>query len=135
MLVVGPCLPQLDLLFVNESEAEQLTGWAPPNEAARCLRDHGASDVIIKLGPRGCVWYSEDGTEHCCAAFKIEPVDSTGAGDAFVAGFLAALHRGRSPESASLFANAVGALVTTKLGGGAGVLPFEKTVEWIAARS
>ncbi len=52
--VVGPCLPYLDLVFVNVDEAEKLTGCAGPRQAAAFFREHGASATVVKLGAEGC---------------------------------------------------------------------------------
>ena len=61
-------------------------------------------------------------------------VDTTGAGDCFVGGFLAALQHGLSYEEAARFANAVGALSVQRFGGTPGLLSFDDTLAWIAER-
>ena len=128
---VLPCLPYTDLLFVNELEAKMLTGSEDPDEAVRVLRDDGATDVVVKLGGRGCVVYY--GSERdCVPAFEVQVVDTTGAGDCFAAGFLAALHRGRSYDEAARFANAVGALSVERLGTVFGVRSWEETERWMS---
>jgi sugar/nucleoside kinase (ribokinase family) len=128
---VRPCLASTDVLFVNEVEAKMLTGFDDPDAAARVLRDNGARDVVVKLGGRGCVVYH--GSEREAApAFEVEVIDTTGAGDCFAGGFLAALHRGRSYGEAARFANAVGALSVERLGTVLGVRSWEETERWMS---
>ena len=130
MTVLEPCLPHTDLLFVNEDEARELSGQNHPIHAARALQERGAANVVIKLGAAGCVLLL--GSESIASpAFQVPVVDTTGAGDCFVGGYLAALQRGLSHPDAAHFANAVGALSVQKLGGTTGLLSFEDTLEWM----
>src|SRR5581483_432570 len=61
MQVIGPCLPLLDLLFVNEEEARRLTGREDAAGAARELLAGGVRDVVVKVGERGCLLAGEHG--------------------------------------------------------------------------
>jgi sugar/nucleoside kinase (ribokinase family) len=128
---VRACLPHTDLLFVNESEAKMLSGFDAPDAAVRALRELGAGDVVVKLGGRGCVVYHGSARD-AAAAFEVKVIDTTGAGDCFAGGFLAALHRGMSYLEAARFANAVGALSVERLGTVLGVRPWEETERWIS---
>lgn len=128
---LGPCLPSTNLLFPNQEEALQLTGLDDVADAARRLREMGAGSVILKLGDKGCAVFTPDG-ESSVPAFQVEAVDTTGAGDCFVGGFLAALHRGRSWLEAARFANAVAALTVQKLGATAGLRSWAETEAWMA---
>ncbi len=123
MGVVGPCLPFVDLLFVNEDEAQRLTGAADAVLASQALQNGGARTVVVKLGDRGCVVDGEH-VPGCC----VEVVDTTGAGDAFAGGFVAGLQRGMSLFDAARLANAIGALCVTRLGSTAGLRSFEETI-------
>ena len=130
--VLGPCLPHADLLFVNEDEARELTGLGDPVPAARALQERGARNVVVKLGAAGCVVCL--GVESIASpGFEAPVVDTTGAGDCFVGGFLAALQRGLSYADAARFANAVGALSVQKLGSTTGLLGYEETLAWLKA--
>ena len=131
MKVLEPSLPSTDLLFVNEDEARMLTGHSDPRSAARALRCAGAQTVCIKLGPSGCAVFSA-GAEFTSPGFRVEAIDSTGAGDCFSAGYIAALQRGLSHQEAARIANAVGALSVQHLGATAGVLDWEQTLTWIS---
>lgn len=128
--VLAPCLPHLDLLFVNEDEAFHLTGEREPRAAARRLREQGVSDVVVKLGGRGCAVFHGE-TEVHAAGFPVQAVDTTGAGDSFVAGFLAGLYHAMPCADAAQLANAAGALSVQKIGSVEGLLPYSQTVEWI----
>ncbi len=129
---LGPCLPWTDLLFVNGEEARMLTGIEDPRGAARQLRELGAKTVVVKLGSAGC-FVLHDAGEISSPAFNVHVVDTTGAGDCFAGGFLAALGRGASLEEAARFANAVAALNVQSAGATEGVLPYEETLAWISA--
>lgn len=127
---IADCMPLADLLFVNETELRFLTGMDEPVAAAARLREAGAGSIVVKLGSRGCVLF--DGPEAFEApAFRVPVKDTTGAGDSFVGGFLAALHYGRSYREAAVFANAVGALKVQHLGAAQGVRSFADTERWI----
>ena len=130
MKVLKPSLPYTDYTLMNEDEAGMLTGRTEPDAAARVLRGLGASHVVIKLGPRGC-W--ADGETF--PGFDVNAVDTTGAGDCFAGGFIAALERGFSIADASRFANAVGALAVQKIGATAGVLDWNATMRWMPRES
>jgi sugar/nucleoside kinase (ribokinase family) len=131
---IGPCLPHTDLLFVNETEARMLSGEPAPAACVSVLRGLGASDVVVKLGAAGCVVFS-GGEVHELPAFEVRVVDTTGAGDCFAGGYLAALHRGWSHCAAGRLANAVGAMSVEELGGVTGVRSFRDTEQWMKERS
>lgn len=132
--VIGPCLPHTDLLFVNEEEAQILTGARDTNSSVAALRSAGATDVVVKTGAKGClVYFGQQRLE--VPGFQVEVVDTTGAGDCFAGAFLAALARDWDYGKAARFANAVGACNVQQLGAAHGVLPFEATLEWMRERS
>jgi sugar/nucleoside kinase (ribokinase family) len=131
---IGPGLPFTDLLFVNDKEAAMLSGHVDCDAAVQDLRVRGACDIIVKTGSKGCLIYSGDERLEV-PGFTVEVVDTTGAGDCFAGGFLAALHRSRSYRAAARFANAVGALNVQQLGAAQGVLTFDETERWIRSRS
>ena len=128
--LIGPCLPLVDYLFVNEDEARMLTGSAEPAEASRRLLDHGASHVIVKLGAGGCAVCGPT-APILAPAFEVDCVDTTGAGDCFTGGFLTALARGAALEEAASLANAAGALSIGQLGAVEGLLGYEDTLDWM----
>lgn len=129
MGILADCLPHTDLLFVNEDEAKELTSSADPKCAASILQNHGARDVVVKMGAAGS-WVAGSDTFHV-PAYSVPVVDTTGAGDCFAGGFLAALQRGFSYERAARFATAVAGLSVQALGGITGLRTFEQTLAWM----
>src|SRR5690349_3258174 len=130
MTSLEPCLPHIDVLFMNEDEALMITGSSNPRSAASVVITKGLHTAVMKLGARGCAIYDEE-QEIVCPAFEVDARDTTGAGDCFVAGFLAARQRGASLVEAGQFANAVAALSVQKIGAVEGVLPFAETETWM----
>jgi 2-dehydro-3-deoxygluconokinase len=78
------------IVFAGDDEARLVVGDGDPGELAERLADLGPAQVIVKLGANGCHALI-DGTHHTLPALPIHPVDTVGAGDAFVAGYLAEL--------------------------------------------
>lgn len=112
--------PLVDLLTPNETEASTLTGTtvgerSRAKEAGARLLEMGCGDVIITLGAQGSLWVGKDGARHF-PGFSVPAVDSTAAGDAFNGALAAALAAGKAMEAAIPFANAAGALATTRRG-------------------
>ena len=130
MQALRGCLPHLDILFMNEDEALMVTGSKDPAAGAEIVLKEGVQVAVMKLSSRGCAIYAE-GREIFCPAFEVNAVDTTGAGDCFVAGFLAARQRGASWEEAGRWGNAVAALSVQKLGAVTGLLPWTATEAWM----
>lgn len=120
-------LPNLTYLFVNRDEAVSITGSSRVEAAWRELSGITACP-IIKLGPKGV--YAA-GNRH--PAFEVKVVDPTGAGDAFAAAFLYALHGlGMEFDAALRFALAAGALACTFEGGANPLLSRKQVMEMLA---
>lgn len=100
-------------LLANTVEFEILARKLGEADVTARLRAPGG--VVIKAGARGATMHHSGIVMHA-SGMPVEVVDTTGAGDAFAAGFVAALAVGRSPEDALVFANACGAWATTFLG-------------------
>ena len=114
---VKDSLPLIDYITPNEDEAKYYTGKEKVEEQADVFLGYGIANVIIKLGSKGC--YLKNAKEEISLpAYEIDPFDSTGAGDNFIAGFISEILRGKSHKEALLFANAVGAICTTAVGAG-----------------
>jgi ribokinase len=89
-----------DLLLPNADEARALTGSADPAAAARTLAER-FGEVVVKVGPGGALWTDGASEVRVPAASPSGPaLDTTGAGDAFAAGLLAARLHGAGPEDA-----------------------------------
>jgi sugar/nucleoside kinase (ribokinase family) len=109
-------LPLADIFFPNEAEAQRITGESGPVEMLRRFSERGVRRVALKLGPGGAglLW---DGEIFWSGPRCVTPVDTTGAGDCFDAGFLYAWLKGDSPEMCLRTANVCGALSTETYGG------------------
>ena len=104
-----------DLVFPGVGEAEALLGIDDPVSIADEVRELGPDVVAVKLGEDGA-YVAGPGVDEYVPAFEVEPVDEIGAGDGFVAGFLAARLAGDDLVDATRQGNAVGALATTAPG-------------------
>ena len=116
----APLLRNVDYLIPNELEAAALTGtevvdMSGAERAAAGLQAQGIETVILTLGAQGALAVSSQGVIHA-PPFLVKAVDTTAAGDAFVAAFGVALCEGQPLAEALRFANAGGALAVTKLG-------------------
>ena len=87
--------PMVDYIFPNEREAAYYTGETDYAKMAEAFRRLGVRNVVIKAGAEGCYVSGQEGAFHL-PALPVEVVDSTGAGDNFVAGFLSGVLRGES---------------------------------------
>lgn len=106
-------LPYIGILKANEMEMETLTGTSDPHEAARMLADWGVKEVVLTLGDKGSLIYT-DGVFHEIPAFPAKDlVDATGCGDTYMAGYLYRRSRGADCDEAGAFA---AAMCSIKLG-------------------
>ena len=87
------------LLLPNAEEARMLSGERDPERAARALAAR-FGEVVVTLGADGALWTDGRESVHCDAVPVEAVVDSTGAGDAFAAGLLAARLDGAAPDEA-----------------------------------
>ncbi len=127
MRVIEPCLPHLDFFLPSIKEARQIAGRSDPVEIAESLQDRGVGTVVIKLGEKGCYVKPVTGRGFRTPPFRTEIVDTTGAGDSFVAGFLSGVIRKWPLEDCASFACAVAALNIRKVGATGGIPTFEET--------
>jgi sugar/nucleoside kinase (ribokinase family) len=118
-LAKDPLLPKLmaeaDFLLINEDEAKLYSKKKTLAQAETFWAKH-AKNTVIKVGARGSRWLSPKGVIEE-AAPKVKPLDTTGAGDAFNAGFLAGLLSGLTPRRCLRLGNTVGARSTRAAGG------------------
>ena len=121
-----------DFLIPNETELSLLTGMdvtdIPSAEAAaRILLERGVKTVIVTLGSKGALIVDGVTSTHV-STFRVDVVDTTAAGDAFIGGFASALLENKSLKNAVRYGCACGALATTKFGAQPS-LPTEEDVE------
>lgn len=130
-------LSLVDVLIPNETETSLLTGLPVEDlnqaeVAATKLRKGGVDTVVLTLGAKGALLV-QDITE-LVPPFRVTPVDTTAAGDAFVGGFGTALSQGKSLLEAIRWGNGAGALATTKLGAQPS-LPMRNTLNKLLDRA
>lgn len=110
-------LPRIDIWTSNGPEALAFTGAGTLAEALRDLNRHLPAEalLVVRDGPNGC-WVSRQGKAEHVPGFKVQAVDSNGAGDAHAGVFLAGLAKGLEPAAAARRANAAAALAVTRWG-------------------
>lgn len=112
-----PCLLSgVDLFLPNDVELAGISGCGGVLDGLRTL-DNGRTRTVVKRGRHGCATLDDAGRLLESAAFAVDAVDSTGAGDSFDAGFLHAWLRGLPLAEAMRWGNACGALSTRGVGG------------------
>ncbi len=87
-------------LKVDEAEAGLLTGESDPARMAARLAEYGPSEIVVTAGVRGSLVWHHGRTHRIPACQVPRPVDPTGCGDTYFAGYLVARMRGRTPEDA-----------------------------------
>jgi sugar/nucleoside kinase (ribokinase family) len=129
---IAAALPHLDMLLPNEEQLLGLTGATDLVPAARALTDRGVGVVAVTRGAHGAVIVDADQVLEV-PAFAIEPVDTTGCGDAFSAGFIFGRCVGRGYEEAARLGCAAAALVAQGLGSDHGDFDLAEADRFAAA--
>ena len=129
METLEPCLPYVDMFMPSIVEAQHLTGLSDAREIAQFLRrNYGIHTIAIKMGEDGS-YVSTPEREHFASAYPVTAVDATGAGDAYVAGFLAGTLMGWDLKATAELASATGAACVTAIGTTAGIQNLEETLK------
>lgn len=119
-----PLIKRSYVLFPNELETKLLTG-KDYKQGAQIFSYLGVKVVVVKLGSRGC--YVFDGKEgFTVEAFKVDAVDTTGAGDAFCAGFLYGLLKQKDLHECGRLGNFVASRCVEKMGARTGLPTLEE---------
>jgi sugar/nucleoside kinase (ribokinase family) len=126
---VWSVVDETTILFINQEEALHLTRKTNVREALKQLAER-APCVVVKLGPRGAI-AAADGQVVSAPPFNVSPVDTTGAGDSFAAGFVHAFISGRDLHGCLLEGNACGALSTLQVGGTGGQPDLTKLAKFL----
>ena len=112
-------LCNVDILVVNETEAEKISGEKIENvgkdEVVNIILEKGVDTVVLTLGKNGCFFKNREGKLYF-RAFEVDPVDTTAAGDTFCGALATEIARGNSWENALIFASAAAANCITKMG-------------------
>ena len=118
-------LPYIDYILPNEEEIALLTGEKDPYINAEKLLSYGVKTAVIKCGKDGCVIGDKDGIYNVAAVPNIKCVDTTGAGDSFVAGFIYGLSNGWTSKESAKFGCAVASCIVEHVGATDGLCSME----------
>ncbi|WP_307852202.1 ribokinase [Neobacillus rhizophilus] len=123
-------LEKVHTLIPNETELQILTGMPVSNEAeilsaGYYLKTLGIERLVITAGEKGAYVINDEGEFHV-PAFKVNVVDTTAAGDSFIAAFIVAETKGLSDEEAAQFANKVSSIVITREGAQSSIPTLEE---------
>lgn len=113
-------LRYLFMITPNRIEAEMLTGIKIVNDAdaervAKEISAMGVQNIIVTLGSKGCL-VREGDTSYCVDAFKVEPVDTTAAGDTFNGALCVGLAEGMNLRQAAVMASKASSVAVTRMG-------------------
>lgn len=109
---------------------QALTNQTEFESALRAAQQYTEGTVYVTHGANGCYWLEDNELKHI-SGYRVDVVDTTGAGDVFHGALALAIAQGNRGETAVDFANAVAALKCTAYGGRAGIPTFAKTIEFI----
>ena len=124
-----PIINKTYVMMPNRSELVRITGEKNPKKGASFLIGKGVKIVAVKLGDEGC-YITNGEEEHKVSAWKGPVIDTTGAGDAFCAGFLYGLLKEKSLLECGKIGNFVASRCVEKMGARAG-LPYEKDLKLV----
>lgn len=126
-------LRHTDIFFPNEIEAKHISGRDNTEEALAELSKY-CSNVVIKKGPKGAVGKFGNLVLESTAFDELKPVDTTGAGDSFNAGFIYGFLKGYDMPECMLYGNACGSISVTRIGGASSCPGIEEVENLIAGR-
>lgn len=123
-------LPYLDYFLPSIGEAQKISGKEDVAEMAEFFLAKGVKNILIKLGGDGA-YFKNARTCLRCGTYDVPAVDTTGAGDAFVAGFLTGLSLKFSTEKCLEFATAAANINITQLGATGAITSFQQVQDFI----
>ena len=126
-----PILSSVDYFFPNDYEAGLITGETDVEKMADVFLGYGVKNIIIKTGKNGCFFKNKDKT-FTTPAYEAPVIDTTGAGDNFAAGFIAALLEGADHEYCCKFGNAVAGVAIQAIGANTAVRDKRQVLEFMS---
>lgn len=127
---IRPLLPHTDIFLPNDLEAKAISGKENPLEQAEFFLDHGTEVVVITQGEKGTLYYGRN-EKFQTGIYPMEFVSGSGAGDAFDAGFIAAMLENQSPEQCVIRGSALGASCVRGVSTTGSVFNRAETLEFI----
>jgi 2-dehydro-3-deoxygluconokinase len=130
-----PLIKEVDYFFPGISEGQLLLGDKELTEEQiiDSFIELGAGQVILKLGPKGCITANKE-KRSFSKGFSVKEIDSVGAGDGFCAGYLTGLLKGWTHEECAVLANAVGAIAVSQPGDYEALPTWEEVQQFIGNR-
>lgn len=128
------CFPFIDYFIPNLEEASHLTKKTDLNEIADTLLNSGIKNVIIKLGKDGC-YFKNSSESFSFPSFQVTPVDTTGAGDAFVSGFISGLLDNKPVIDCIKLATAAGNIAVQQVGATGAIKHKDQLIDVISKYS
>lgn len=123
-------LPLCDIVITCADYPEKVCGKGNLEDNIKALAQYGSRILITTLGSKGCAALINDEIRYF-PAYKVDVVDTTGAGDVFHGSFLYAYNQGLTLEECIRFASATAAIKCTKIGGRSGIPTAEEVNEFI----
>jgi len=128
---IEDALYHTDIFMPSYDEAKAITGLEELEQMKDFFKKYGIKVLVVKLGSEGC-YVTDFRNEYRIKTFNNVPVvDTTGAGDAFVSGFLTGMSKGWNIYSCGLFGNAVASNCVMEFGATDGVKTLKETIEFI----
>jgi sugar/nucleoside kinase (ribokinase family) len=135
MKLLEPMLRETDCILPSYLEAVKLTGETELPRIRDRLSGFGIKLLVIKLGSEGA-YITDFKYERRVPTFEeFKPVDTTGAGDSFVGGFIRGTLEGWNPETAACFGSCVASFNVTKVGATGGVPDFDTAYHYVAGHA
>ena len=131
--ILNQALPYIDIFMPSIDEARKISDEQQVSKMADRFIERGVGSVVIKCGADGCyVKESKDKEGYILPTYKdIKVIDTTGAGDSFCSGFLAAFSRGLDFKTCAQFGNATGTSCVMARGATTGIKSYEEICDFI----
>lgn len=128
--IICGCYQYLDYFLPSIDQAKLIAGTDKVPEIADFFLDQGVKNIVIKLGTRGS-YFKNCEKSFYCNRYQVPVAETTGAGDAFVAGFLTGVLKGYGPEQCVQAGTAVSAFAVRQVGATEGVRAFGEVEKFI----
>jgi len=130
--ILEPCYPYLNYFLPSIEQAELLACSSDISTISDFFISRGVRNLVIKLGDRGCYCRTQE-KAFTCGCYNVPVVETTGAGDAFVAGFLSGVLRNHLIEDCVRLGTAASAHVIQCVGANTGICNFAALKAFIRA--
>lgn len=130
---IGPSLGFVDFLMTNRDEGRQITGRENIEDICSVFHENGSKTVVLKLDKDGCFISSRQLNKYF-PAYPTDVIDSTGAGDAFAAGFIFGIVNKLPLEEACVLGNVFGSMCIGSIGTTVGIRSIRDVTSFIRER-